>query len=393
MNHAIKNFAIKHSFFISALIFLATSLDAQVPGMIHHQGQIQAGGAPFNGTGQFKFAFVNSTGTLTYWSNDGSSVGGGEPTTAVPFVISNGHYSLILGDTSLVNMTESISPSIFKNPEVFLRIWFSDGGSPFEQLIPDQRVTAVGYTLVAAEVEANAIGTNEIQTDAITTDKIEDDTVVDSDISGTANIAPTKISGTAWTGSNDGAGSGLNADLLDSRELSDFAEDDGNVNDPDDLVSWNQLKDVPSGFADGSDDGSGGGTTNHGALDGLGDDDHPHYFLADGSEMLAGNLQMGGNDITGVGMVDGTDISAHAGNSSAHHAPPTTLPPSGPAGGDLSGNYPNPTVSDDSHSHADGTVSNSLTLSDFTNAGHSHENGIRSGYIGSWERLNGFGRR
>lgn len=60
------------------------------------------------------------------------------------------------------------------------------------------------------------------------------------------------------------------------------------------------------------------GVSDHGLLLGLADDDHPQYLLADGTRTLAGNLAVG------VGVtVDGVDISAHAANASAHHAPVT----------------------------------------------------------------------
>lgn len=56
--------------------------------------------------------------------------------------------------------------------------------------------------------------------------------------------------------------------------------------------------------------GGGGGATDHGALTGLADDDHAQYLLADGSRALTGNLNVGSNNITSVGTVDGRDVSA-----------------------------------------------------------------------------------
>lgn len=53
-----------------------------------------------------------------------------------------------------------------------------------------------------------------------------------------------------------------------------------------------------------------GGTSDHGALTGLSDDDHSQYLPTDGSRPMIGNLPMGGYDITGVNLVDGRDVSS-----------------------------------------------------------------------------------
>jgi len=63
--------------------------------------------------------------------------------------------------------------------------------------------------------------------------------------------------------------------------------------------------------------GGGSGTSDHGALSGLTDDDHTQYALVGGSRAFTGNVSLGGNDITNVGDVDGVDVSGH----SARHNP------------------------------------------------------------------------
>ncbi len=130
----------------------AASLPAQVPSVLNYQGRVAVGGTNFDGTGQFKFALVDATGTTTYWSNDGSSTAGAQPTAAVSLTVTKGLYAVPLGDATLSNMS-AVPPGTFANPDVRLRVWFNDGTHGFQLLTPDQRVTAVGYALTAAGVE------------------------------------------------------------------------------------------------------------------------------------------------------------------------------------------------------------------------------------------------
>jgi hypothetical protein len=51
--------------------------------------------------------------------------------------------------------------------------------------------------------------------------------------------------------------------------------------------------------------------TVHGDLSGLSADDHTQYLLVNGSRNMAASINMGGNSITNVNLVDGVDVSAH----------------------------------------------------------------------------------
>ncbi len=131
-----------------------------VPALLNHQGRIAVSGVNFEGSGEFKFALVDADGTTTYWSNDGSSTTGDEPTTAVSLTVTKGLYSVLLGDTTLTNMT-AIPASVFANGHVKLRVWFDDGpgGFGFEQITPDQRLAAAPYALVASTVDQVLLST------------------------------------------------------------------------------------------------------------------------------------------------------------------------------------------------------------------------------------------
>ena len=126
---------------------LSTSSGA--PTVVSYQGQIVYSGSPFTGTGYFKFAVVDSTGTASYWSNDGSSTTGDEPSSAVALTVSGGLFNVLLGDTTLSGMTQPLSSDVFNGVDRWLRVWFSSDNSVFDLLDPDQRIAAVPYALQA----------------------------------------------------------------------------------------------------------------------------------------------------------------------------------------------------------------------------------------------------
>lgn len=127
----------------------AGSPEVGAPTVVSYQGVVTVSGSPFSGTGYFKFAVVNAAGTTSYWSNDGTSSGGGQPTASVALAVAGGQFTVLLGDTTLAGMTQELTPGAFTGTERYLRVWFSADGSTFTQLVPDTRIAAVPYALQA----------------------------------------------------------------------------------------------------------------------------------------------------------------------------------------------------------------------------------------------------
>jgi len=133
-------------------VFCPHTLFAQVPGIINYQGRVVVNGTNFTGTGQFKFALVDG-GTATFWSNGAA---------AVSVSVSKGLYSILIGDTTISGMETAVPSVVFTNADVRLRVWFSDGTTEYQELAPDQRIGAVGYALMAADVPDGSIGPVEL---------------------------------------------------------------------------------------------------------------------------------------------------------------------------------------------------------------------------------------
>jgi len=112
----------------------------------------------------------------TYWSNDGTSSNGSEPAAAVSVGVTNGLFTVVLGDTTVPNMAY-LDSSLFTQPGLQLRIWFNDGVNGFAALSPVQNLTPAPYAIVANsvnEISAAQLGADPYFTGTVTADSFSD---------------------------------------------------------------------------------------------------------------------------------------------------------------------------------------------------------------------------
>ena len=83
-----------------------------MPPVINYAGQVTVDGEAFDGNGLFKFAIDNDSGSTTYWSKDGTSTAGSEPTSSVSVSVNGGLYSVLLGNSAIQGMN-AIEPAVF----------------------------------------------------------------------------------------------------------------------------------------------------------------------------------------------------------------------------------------------------------------------------------------
>lgn len=214
----------------ATLVWLAGFLPAgaQVPGIITYQGRVTSHDTNFTGLGQFKFALVRpGLGTTTLWSQDGNDT----PTTVIPVPVTNGLFTVALGDTSIAGMENPIPPEAFDSSIVRLRIWFNDGATGFAQLAPDQRLTSVGYAMRAANVPdgvitgaqlANgAVGSSDLADGAVITPKLANAAVTTAKLADDS-VTPEKIPADSITGQKIAQNSLTSEDIADTLRLRDL---------------------------------------------------------------------------------------------------------------------------------------------------------------------------
>lgn len=122
---------------------------SSVPSTINHQGFVTVSGKRFTGSGSFKFAIVDPDTGNNVWTNDGSKVDPptqtGEPDSGVTLTVNDGVYSVVLGTSPMT----AISPSLFSDGNLVLRVWFNDGTHDWRQISPDQKLSSTPYAMTA----------------------------------------------------------------------------------------------------------------------------------------------------------------------------------------------------------------------------------------------------
>ena len=167
---------------LAQIIFLISA--QAVPPVLNYAGQVTVNGEAFDGNGLFKFALVNTDGTTTYWSNDGTSVDGSEPQASVAIPVSGGLYAVLLGNTAQQGMG-AIDPALFvQHSDAKLRVWFSDGVNGFQQLSPDRPFASVPYAFNSESAKSSdtanvATTAMAVQAGAITKQMLGSDVLTD----------------------------------------------------------------------------------------------------------------------------------------------------------------------------------------------------------------------
>src|SRR4051812_21467150 len=185
---------------LGSLLLLAAPLLAQVPQLINYQGRIAVGTVNYDGSGAFKFALVNAAGTTTYWSNDGTSTAGSQPTAAVTLTVTKGLYSVLLGDTTIAGMPAAIPAAVWTNADVRLRVWFNDGRNGSQLLTPDQRLAPNGYlsdgSVASAALADGAITSPKLASGAVTTAQLADGSITAAKIAAGTALGEQRVTGT-----------------------------------------------------------------------------------------------------------------------------------------------------------------------------------------------------
>ncbi len=261
---------------IVMLVAAATDLHA-IPQMINYQGSLLQNGKPVNGTKSVRFRIYNSAEGGNYLWEEVQSV-----------TFENGSFNVLLGST------EPIPKSVFNGSRRWLSVAIED--SP--EILPRAEIVSVGYCFYASKAY-NATKADTASYTASSGYAIE---------AGNADLLDDMDS-------SEFASAHHSHDSRYYKQSQLNTSDGTPPNEGPTLVHWDNLGGVPSGFADGVDDAGPTGSIDHGSLIGLLDNDHPQYVLKDTLRLSDGSPPNQGLDLvhwdvlTGVpsGFTDGTD--------------------------------------------------------------------------------------
>jgi hypothetical protein len=106
-------------------------------------------------------------GYTTYWNNDGNGLAGSgvngvsglqQPASAVNVGVTNGLFTVILGNAQLINMTAIPAALFSSQPNLQLQIWFNDGVHGLSPVSPLQTLTPTPNAVMALNA-SNLLGT------------------------------------------------------------------------------------------------------------------------------------------------------------------------------------------------------------------------------------------
>ena len=106
---------------LAAMAVTAPAL-AGIPTHFSYQGLIMDDGTPFTGDAQFKFALVDTSRNIYFWSSDGTV---GMPTQSVTVPVQDGRFSVLLGQPPMFSLEPELVADF--NAHQALRIWVDLG--------------------------------------------------------------------------------------------------------------------------------------------------------------------------------------------------------------------------------------------------------------------------
>ena len=250
---------------------------AAIPTTINYQGLLEEDGTPVEGSESVTFRIYDAaTGGSMLW----------EETQAVSF--DAGVFSVLLGST------QPIDPTLFGGG----RRWISVSVAGGAELLPRGEIVSVGYSFHADS--SSTAGYADQAEHSLTSDYA----VAANDASTLDGINSSEFASVSHT-----------HDSRYFRQTQLNISDGNPPNVGSNMVHWNNLTGVPAGFEDGTDDTGAPGQTDHGQLTGLLDNDHPQYALQDSLRLSDGSAANTGRNLvhwdvlTGVpsGFVDEVD--------------------------------------------------------------------------------------